>query len=368
MVMINSPSYLTDEQLVGEVKRLAACERTTTADLVAHLAEMESRQLYLGAGFSSLFAYCREVLLLPEDATCNRTTATRMVRTFPVILPMLADGRLNLSTLRLLAPYLAADNHPMLLAEAAHKSKREVDELIARRFPKPDVATSIRKAPDRRAASATALTMERAETPSRGIVDAEQPDQPAARSDQPALQAAAPAALSSVPQPHRPVIEPLAASRYLIKFTASAAMLAKLRQAQDLLRHAVPSGDAAEILDRALTALVADLTKKKFAATDRPRASQGTGEASRDVPAAVKRAVWLRDDGQCSFAGHGGRRCEERGFLEFHHLSPYAAGGQASVENIALRCRAHNQYESDLFFTPIRAAMSAHHATRPGAG
>ena len=84
------------------------------------------------------------------------------------------------------------------------------------------------------------------------------------------------------------------------------------------------------------------------------------------MPAAVKRAVWLRDGGQCAFAGHGGHRCEERGFLEFHHLSPYAASGEATVENIALRCRAHNQYESDLFFAPIRAAMSAPHSIRPG--
>lgn len=149
--MVNLPSHLTDEQLVGEVKRLAASERTTTAELVAHLAEMESRRLYLGAGFSSLFAYCREVLLLPEDATCNRTTATRLVRAFPIILAMLGDGRVNLSTLRLLAPYLTVDNHAELLEHASHRSKREVDELIARWFPRPDVAISIRKRPEPRA-------------------------------------------------------------------------------------------------------------------------------------------------------------------------------------------------------------------------
>jgi hypothetical protein len=311
MVMMNPPSYLTDEQLVGEVKRLAACERTATAELVGHLAEMESRQLYLAAGFNSLFTYCREVLHLPEDATCNRTTAVRMVRAFPTVLPMLADGRLNLSTLRLLAPYLTADNHAELLGQASYKSKREVDELIARWFPKADVATSIRK---------------------------------------------------------RPMIEPLAEDRYLIKFTVSGAMLARLRQAQDLLRHAVPNGDAAEIYDRGLISLLDAQARRKFAATDRPHASRGTKAGSRDVPAAVKRAVWLRDGGQCAFAGHGGRRCEERGFLEFHHLVPYIASGEATVENIALRCRMHNQYESDLFFAPIRADMSAHHSTRPGAG
>ena len=84
--------------------------------------------------------------------------------------------------------------------------------------------------------------------------------------------------------------------------------------------------------------------------------------------ASVKRAVWARDDGQCSYAGNGGRRCEARGFLEFHHLTPYATGGSASVENITLRCRAHNEYEADRFFAPIRADMSAHHSTRPGTG
>jgi hypothetical protein len=359
-MMINSPSYLTDEQLVGEVERLAACERTTTADLVAHLAEMESRQLYLAAGFNSLFTYCREVLHLPEDATCNRTTAVRMVRAFPTVLPMLADGRLNLSTLRLLAPYLTADNHRILLAEATHRSKREIDELIARWFPKPDVATSIRKRPDRTVAATPAVSS--SARPEAAAVE---------EADSPAVHAAEPPSAiraTGVTPARRPAVEPLAEDRYLIKFTASGAMLAKLRRAQDLLRHAVPSGDAAEIFDRALTALVRDLEKGKFAATDRPRASRGAKDPSRDVPAVVQRAVWQRDGGQCAFAGYGGRRCEERGFLEFHHLSPYAASGEATVENIALRCRAHNQYEADLFFVPIRAAMSARASTRPGAG
>jgi hypothetical protein len=361
--MITPLSYLTDEQLVGEVKRLAACERTTTADLVAHLAEMESRQLYLAAGFSSLFAYCREVLLLPEDATCNRTTAVRMVRAFPNVLPMLADGRLNLSTLRLIAPYLTADNHVTLLGEAAHKSKREVEEMMARWFPKPDVATSVRKLPAPPVAATPAAISSPRPTEAAAVAVA---GGPAAQAAEPpsALRAA-----SGGRPTRQPAVEPLAEDRYLIKFTASAAMLAKLRHAQDLLRHAVPNGDAAEIFDRALAVLVRELEKQKFAATERPRAiPRSRDDASRDVPAAVKRAVWLRDGGQCAFAGNGGHRCEARGFLELHHLSPYITSGEATVENIALRCRAHNQCESGLFFAPIRAAMSAHHSIRPGAG
>ena len=44
------------------------------------------------------------------------------------------------------------------------------------------------------------------------------------------------------------------------------------------------------------------------------------------------------------------RRCTESGWLEFHHMHPHAEGGSASVENIQLRCRAHNQYEASLWF------------------
>src|SRR5439155_3269574 len=91
---------------------------------------------------------------------------------------------------------------------------------------------------------------------------------------------------------------------------------------------------------RALTALLEDLTKKKFAVTDHPHASQAPAPGSRHIPAEVKRKVWIRDGGRCAFVSAGGRRCGERGFLEFHHVEPYAVGGEATVENISLRCRA----------------------------
>ena len=41
-------------------------------------------------------------------------------------------------------------------------------------------------------------------------------------------------------------------------------------------------------------------------------------------------------------------------FIEFHHRAPYAAGGRATVDNIELRCRAHNTYEAEVFFGPAR--------------
>ena len=85
----------------------------------------------------------------------------------------------------------------------------------------------------------------------------------------------------------------------------------------------------------------------------RPRSSRDARQRARHVPAAVKRAVWERDGGQCAFVGHDGR-CRERGFLEIHHVVPFAAGGETVVDNLQLRCRAHNAYEAEEVFGPMR--------------
>lgn len=103
------------------------------------------------------------------------------------------------------------------------------------------------------------------------------------------------------------------------------------------------------MFDRALSALLVELEKTRLAVASQPRAARTSDPGSRHIPAAVKRSVWKRDGGQCAFSGARGR-CTERGFLQFHHVRPFAAGGAAVDENIELRCAAHNQYEADLFF------------------
>ena len=144
-------------------------------------------------------------------------------------------------------------------------------------------------------------------------------------------------------------MRPLAPERYKVQFTVSRETYDKLRRVQDLLRHTLPSGDPAAIFDRALTRLLDELARTRLAATSRPRAQRPPAPESRHMPAAVKREVWRRDAGRCAFVGTSGR-CTETGFLEFHHVVPYAAGGQAIIENIELRCRAHNAYESAQYF------------------
>jgi hypothetical protein len=313
--------------------------------LVAHLAEFDARRLYEGEGFRSVFKYCTTVLRLSEDSAYNRIQAARAARRFPAIVDRLATGALSVTTVRLLAPHLTPENHEGLLAAADGKGKHEVEHLIATWFPQPDVSPSVRRLPVRTDGSAM---------PAQATIASEPPAVPVSpnacvetvppAADPPASTATRPAT------PSRPVVRPLAAERYEIRFTASAETLEKLRAAQDLLGHAVPTGDLAQVFDRALTLLVADLARKKFATTSRPRPSTTSGTDERHIPAAVKRAVAVRDRARCGFVSPTGCRCDERRFLEFHHVVPYAAGGKATVDNIQLRCRAHNGYAVDQYF------------------
>jgi hypothetical protein len=356
------PSGLSDAELADEMMRLARSERTTTARLIVHLAEFDGRRLYLGAGFRSLFAYCVEVLRLSEHEAYNRIEATRVARRFPAVLDLLGAGSLNLTTVRLLSPHLTDENGAELLAEAAGKGKRGVEELLARRFPKPDVQESIRKIPVRLATPTTDIGSRpeaapaddgRASLDGRNCVPTSEPPVPVTMADP--LLPPLPTSVATPTQRTRPdLVRPLAEDRYEIRFTASAQTCDKLRLAKDLLRHSVPRGDTAQIIDRALTALLEELARKKYAATPNPRASgdPATRNGSRYIPARVKRAVWARDGGRCQFVARGGRRCSERGFLEFHHVRPHAVGGAPTVENIELRCRAHNAYEADLYYGP----------------
>ncbi|HEX7126516.1 MAG TPA: HNH endonuclease signature motif containing protein, partial [Thermodesulfobacteriota bacterium] len=280
----------------------------------------------------------------------------------------LADGSVTLTTVTLLAPHLTAENHLALLDQARHRSRREVEALVAALRPLPPVPPSIRRLPVPRTAPAARPSLaEAARASALGpapVLSAAAPPpaeappvSPPAPYPEPSASPPAPA-VAPPPPARPPVVAPLAPERYRVQFTASTETYTKLRQAQDLLRHQIPDGDVAQVLDRALTVLVETLLKQKVGATGRPRAGTPPRPGSRHVPAAVRRAVWARDGGRCAFVSRRtGRRCAERGFLEFHHVRPYAAGGAATVENIELCCRAHNGYEAERMFGPWGASQ-----------
>src|SRR5213596_1224766 len=141
-------SGLSDHDLLARIGVLAGKEREATVELVAHLAELDTRPaLFAAQGYGSLFTYCTEVLRLSEDATCNRIQAARACRDFPVILELLASGAMSLTSVRILRPHLTPENHDIVLARACGRSRREIEALIAELAPRPDVPSSVRRLP-----------------------------------------------------------------------------------------------------------------------------------------------------------------------------------------------------------------------------
>jgi hypothetical protein len=361
---------LADTELVAQVKVLIEREHDVTAEIVAHLAELDTRDVHLRAGYPSLYLYCRDALGLSEWEAYNRIEVARAARRFPVILELLAEGSVTLTAVKLLAPHLTSGNHREVLEAARDKRKAEIEQLVAQLSPQAGVACSVRRLPaPPMVAAFAAPELPSQAGPSIPLSDAVEtpPLAPLA-----ALHQRAPSAPA--------LVRPLSPDRYKFQVTIGAETLEKIRLATDLLGHAIPSGDDAAVLDRAFTALLTELAKKKFADTPKPKeprpptaggrsASPAAGKASgnpysaimkppprRSPPAAVRRAVWLRDLGRCAFVGTGGHRCNERRFVEFHHVDPYALGGVATVEGIQLRCRRHNDYEGRLYFGKRRRA------------
>ncbi len=316
---------LSDSELLDGLRMLVASDARLEADLLVHLAELDRRELHLGLGFPSLFAYCTEGLHLSESVAYHRIAAARAARSFPRIVDRVRSGDLHLSGLRLLVPHLTQENELDLLSQARHKSKRAIEQMLADRMPRPDVRSQVRRLPER--VTSTAQIPPSAERPSIRATGPGASPQPPVRSD------------------------PLGGGRFAVTFTASPSTHAKLEEARSLLRHQIPDGDLARIFDRALEALLRDVRRTKFAEVESPPTNQSSSNsASRHIPAAIKRAVARRDGDACTFVAPDGRRCGSRDAVEFHHETPFARVPRHRVEEITLRCRAHNRHAAILDF------------------
>ena len=345
---------MTDREVVERLEELLREERRLTAAVLVHLGEVEARRLYLPAACSSMHVYCVRVLGMWEDQAFKRIRAARAVRRFPVVGAAVAEGRLHLSGVVLLAPHLTDRSAAELVAEASGKSKAEIEILLARRAPRADVPERLE-----RVVGQVALVVP-------GPVGHEVVPGPVASEVVPG-----PVPSEVVPGPARGAAKmaPLSPERFALQVTIGEGTRRKLRRAQALLRHQVPSGDLAEVLDRALDALLEKVEAKKFGRVKAPRAAKAS-RSRRYVPREARREALARDGARCSFVAEDRRRCEETGFLELDHVVPVAQGGDAS-EGVRLLCRSQNQYEAERMLGRAaveagRAAMARPDASRRG--
>src|SRR5215470_4369009 len=96
-VQSHALSHLADATLLHDLTTLIAKERGVTAAVLAHIAEVDERRLYLQAGHPSMWSYCVHDLHLSEEAAYKRIHAARLARQFPAIFSAVADGRLHLT-------------------------------------------------------------------------------------------------------------------------------------------------------------------------------------------------------------------------------------------------------------------------------
>ncbi len=312
-------------------------ESDAMAMAIAHVGEIDARRSYRDEGYPSILAFCEHVYDMSEPAALKRIRVARLAREFPALFEALASRKLSLSCVILLSPYLNAGNANELIAAAAHAPKSELGQLIVKWFPKQDVPAKLEAVAGPPPMLGDQLSPGRVESAvgageelSPGTVGDANADQPSAQTTAttPDDQLCSQAAQTAGP---RTKLSPLSADRFALQLTVSRCTHDKLRYAQELLSHQLPSGDLAEVFDRALDALIVQLEKRKFAATSRPaRADRRATQSPRHIPAHVKREVWVRDGGQCTFVSEAGHRCCTRELLEFDHIEEVARGGRAT--------------------------------------
>ncbi|HYM81994.1 MAG TPA: hypothetical protein VEY91_11380 [Candidatus Limnocylindria bacterium] len=287
-----------------------------------------------------MHAYCLHELHLSEEAAFKRIRAARTARRFPAIFPAVAEGRLHLSAVVMLSSYLTPENADELMAASAHRTKSELGQILAQRFPQPELPAQVLATADPPPPTLSITQL------SPGPVDAPTGELAPGRAR---IDPHAPGRVGAVVP--RVKVAPIAPQRFTLQLTIDQNTYDRLQYAQALLSHQIPAGEIATVLDRALVALIEKLEQRKFTATSQPRAGKRRAtRGRRHIPADVKRTVWQRDGGQCTFVSDTGRRCVARTLLEFDHIDPVARGGQATVERMRLRCRAHNHYEAECTF------------------
>ena len=381
-----SLSHLSDPVLLRDLTCLVSRERFTIADVLAHIAEVDARKLYAPAGHSSMFVYCVKVLGFSEDETGKRIQAARAARQYPALFTALAEGKLHLTAVCLLAPHLTSETVDELIEEASHRSKSEIEDFLWARY---------------RFGSSVGTSPAQCEIPSEPAGGEPGTGDNMLRrmllgSPSGAPEHAPEHVLGSlsgsehVPEHVRPHRD-LPSRDSLCQITVRQSTRETLRYAQAILSHAIPGGDASDVLDRALKLLIAKTERRRFGASTRPRAAARTGEAARPerrarherrarraasghIPAHVRHAVWNRDRGRCTFVGTDGIRCDAQRFVEFDHVDP--RNKENTVEGLRLRCRTHNQPEAERVFgaefmarkrAEARARLEAQARARSGA-
>ena len=316
---------LTNTELIDKTKLLAQDERDAKVDLLIHLAEVDSRKLYLELGYPSMFEFLVRGLKFSSSAAGRRTKAIRVLANNTKAQEMLRDGSLSLTSLNTASVAIKEDSESLDRFKGV--SSREA-ELIASEY---------------------------REAPKRKIKDKIKPlgRKKAIKAELPLLEASCPGAGSRE-------IKDLAPVQHEVRFQASQEFTEKLEQAKKLLSGKFPAGlsleqvlgECIDIFLEKKCPLRRDKRRKVRAAKlkKEPQVLVSKTKSSRHVPAAIRDKVYIRDKGQCTYESPDGTRCCSKHDLEVDHVIPFSVCQSHEPENLRLLCRKHNMLMAEQAF------------------
>jgi 5-methylcytosine-specific restriction endonuclease McrA len=337
-----NPSSLDTQALAACLRASAGEERDRQVDFLRYLDPFDSREAWREAGYGSLWQYCLSELALREGAAGRRIGAMRVLREFPGLEAPLRDGRLSLTTAVTLRPVLTRENLDEMVARAAYKTDEETRYLVATLQPRRAPKEGIRK-----------LSGAAPRLPAPGEAPAVEPE---------------PLALTPLERPpSRPSLDPVSAGEWSARLTIDRAFEEELETLKCLLSHKIPDGNLTAVLREAVRCAIQKHGKRRGAVKPerqgKPAVPQPPRPGERQpIPAAVRRAVFDRDAGQCTYVSPDGHRCGSRWQLELDHVQPATLGGASTVENTRLRCKAHNTLHAEEMFG---RAFMARYRRRP---
>jgi 5-methylcytosine-specific restriction endonuclease McrA len=326
------PSTLDTKTLAECLRASAIEERDRQVDFLRYLDPFDAREAWRELGYHSLWHFCLRELGLREGAAGRRIGAMRALRDFPRLEAPLRDGRLSLTTLVTLRPVLTESNLDDVIERAALKTDEEARDLVALLQPKAAPREGIRRLPGslRPVAAPTASAPVEPEPQPTGPI----PGGEGAHVSSPLDPVKRLASAAAVPVVH-----------WSLRVTIDAAFRADLEVLKSLLGHKIPNGDLSAVLHEAVRCGIEKHGKRRGAVkpgrTRSTRSSPRPGDRAH-VPAPVRREVWARDGGRCTFVSEDGRRCECRTKLELDHVDPRTRGRVPTAADLRLACRPHN--------------------------
>jgi hypothetical protein len=286
--------HLSPEAAMGRLDTIDLEEKSKLAEGISLIAVIDHRRDYLAAAYSSMFSYCTGRLHMSEDKAVRRIEVARLALRVPEVLDHLADGRLSVTTACVLAPHLTPETAAELLAAAAFRSRQEIVQLLAERSrPAVDETLPLDGPTDVEDSSGLSAPVR--------IDSLAEPC--STREGGPSADPPAPAQANP---PRRGQVRTSATGGYDVRLSITDEEHDVLRRATELLGHAVPSGDPALVIARALKHYLAHLEKRRLG-TKPGAAAVGNGRGI-PKPAAVglgarRASLRVRERGRPSLRG-----------------------------------------------------------------